>query len=61
VDPKTGANIKIGDVAFVQIGPALKEGAVVGGIVIMRDGGNVLRVIGELKEIIRGASWLRRL
>jgi len=61
VDPKTGANIKIGDVAFVQIGPALKEGAVdldgkgevVGGIVIMRDGENVLRVIGELKEIIR--------
>jgi len=61
VDPKTGASIKIGDVAFVQIGPALKEGAVdldrkgevVGGIVIMRDGENVLRVIGELKEIIR--------
>ncbi len=28
MDPKTGASIKIGDVAFVQIGPALKEGAV---------------------------------
>lgn len=53
MDPKTGASIKIGDVAFVQIGPALKEGEVVGGIVIMRDGENVLRVIGELKEIIR--------
>lgn len=60
VDPKTGANVKIGDVAVVQIGPALKEGAVdldgkgevVGGIVIMRDGENVLRVIDELKEII---------
>ncbi len=38
-----------------------RKGEVVGGIVIMRDGENVLKVIGELKEIIRGASWLRRL
>ncbi len=60
VDRRTGANIKVGDIALVQIGPALKEGAVeldgkgevVGGIVIMRDRENVLRVIGELKEII---------
>jgi len=60
VDPKTGASIKIGDVAFVQIGPALKEGAVdldgkgevVGGIVIMRDGENVLR------DFLKVWNWL---
>lgn len=56
-DPTTGASITVGDVATVQLGAALKEGAVdlngegevVGGIVIMRNGENVLRVINNIK------------
>ncbi len=59
-DPETGANIKLGDVAIVQVGPALQEGAadldgkgeVVGGIVIMRNGENALRVINNVKRVL---------
>lgn len=59
-DPETGASIKVGDVAIVQLGPALQEGAadldgkgeVVGGIVIMRNGENALRVIDNIKRVL---------
>ncbi len=59
-DPETGASITIGDVATVQLGAALQEGAVdldgkgevVGGIVVMRSGENALRVINNLKRRI---------
>ncbi len=56
-DPTTGSSITVGDVATVQLGAALQEGAVdlngegevVGGIVIMRNGENALRVINNIK------------
>ncbi len=53
-----GTPITIADVARVQLGPELRrgiadlngEGEVVGGIVIMRSGGNAMKVIERVKE-----------
>ncbi len=51
--------IRIGDVATVHLGPALRRGALdkggaeaVGGVVVVRYGENPLRVIGNVKEKI---------
>ncbi|MEO0163798.1 MAG: CusA/CzcA family heavy metal efflux RND transporter [candidate division WOR-3 bacterium] len=63
-DPESGASIKLGDVAIVQVGSALQEGAadldgkgeVVGGIVIMRNGENALRVIDNVKRVLSETS-----
>ncbi len=58
VNPETGATVTLGDVATVQLGAALTEGGadlngegeVVGGIVVMRNGENALRVIDRVKR-----------
>ncbi len=58
VDHHTGATVTLGDVATVQLGAALTEGGadlngegeVVGGIVVMRNGENALRVIDRVKR-----------
>ncbi len=64
-DPETGASVKLGDVAVVQRGAALTEGMadldgkgeVVGGIVVMRNGENALRVIDNVKEKLKEVSF----
>lgn len=53
-----GIAVTVGDVAHVQVGPALRqgvaeldgEGEVVGGIVVMRPGANALNTIAAVKE-----------
>ena len=57
---RNGTPVRLGDVATVELGPALRrgvaeldgEGEVVGGIVVMRDGENALNVIERVKEKI---------
>ncbi|QJA06192.1 efflux RND transporter permease subunit [Thermosulfurimonas marina] len=60
-DPQTGTPLTLGQVAEIQLGPALRRGAaelngrgeVVGGIVVMRYGENALNVIRKVKERLR--------
>ncbi|HUF07675.1 MAG TPA: CusA/CzcA family heavy metal efflux RND transporter [Rhodothermales bacterium] len=64
--PGTGTTVTVGDVARVQLGPDIRrgiadkngEGEVVGGIVVMRSGGNAKAVIETVKarieEVQRG-------
>jgi copper/silver efflux system protein len=66
-----GVPIHVADVAAVSLGPALQrgqadlngEGVTVGGIVVMRYGGNALDVIDRVKdriEELRGGPSCRR-
>ncbi|MDX5410284.1 MAG: efflux RND transporter permease subunit [Thauera sp.] len=59
-----GVSVRLGDVAHVQVGPEMRrgigeldgEGEAVGGVIVMRSGGNALTTIRAVKERLEAAQ-----